>query len=279
MRRHPAKSVSLLVLAMCTGIACADDHPMLDTASISVGAFANNTSADISADGGIKGSGSKVEFGRDLGQDGTRSLPYIDATWRPWDRHEFEFSYYHESHSANRTLQRDVNYDGDTFVFGANLGSKFSLDAYGVGYRYWAWIGDSAAFGLGAGLYAYHLSLDLSGTIGVEGPDGSITQTGVKSAGASTNLPDPSVGLYYRYQIVDWARFIANAGAFKANIDNIDAKLYDATAGVEFYPWKNFGVVTQYAYNRIDATVDRTKFLGKFDAKFNGLQVLAKLRF
>jgi len=62
-------------------------------------------------------------------------------------------------------------------------------------------------------------------------------------------------------------------------VDDVDATLYNARVGVEFYPWTNFGVVTQYSYNKIEASVDRTNFLGNADIKFSGLQVLLKARF
>jgi hypothetical protein len=271
-----------LLLALAAGFAqtaSAEVDRALDEVSISVGAFANNSSASLRADGSVLGSGTPVDFDRDLGQGGTKSLPYFDVTWRPWEHHEFELSYFSESNSQTRTLSRNIVFNGKEFIIGSQLGSKFSVDSGSLTYRYWAWTSDDAAFGIFGGLQWYSISLDVNGTVGVVGSDGGVTQTGSASAKVSSTLPDPSIGLSYRYQMADWARIVADGGGFKVNVENVDATLYNARIGVEFYPWTNFGVVTQYTYNKIEADVDRTNFLGNADIKFSGLQVLLKARF
>jgi len=271
-----------LLLALAAGLgqcAYAEEFGALDGFSVSIGAFADNTSASVRVDGATKGSGTALDFDRDLGQGGTSALPFFQASWRPWDHHEFEFSYYSDSNDASRTLSRDFMFGGKEFVAGGQLKSKFSIDAGSLTYRYWAWTSDVAAFGIFGGLQWYSISLDLNGSVGVVGPDGTVTATGTASRKVSSTLPDPSIGLSYRYQMADWARFIADGGGFKINVQNIDATLYNARLGVEFYPWTNFGIVTQYMWNHIDANLDKTNFLGNFNADFNGFQVLFKARF
>jgi len=272
---------SLLALAAgCLGqVAHAEVDRALDDISISVGAFANNSSATLRADGALLGSGTPLDFDRDLGQGGTKALPYFDVTWRPWEHHEFEFSYFSESNSQTSTLSRNIMFNGKEFIVGSRLASKFSVDAGSITYRYWAWTSDDAAFGIFGGLQWYSISLDVNGTVGITGSDGGVTQTGSASAKVSSTLPDPSLGLSYRYQMADWARLVADGGGFKIKVENVDATLYNARVGVEFYPWTNFGVVTQYTYNKIEADVERTNFLGNADIRFSGFQVLLKARF
>jgi len=272
---------SLLALAAgCLGqVAHAEVDRALDDISVSVGAFANNSSATLRADGAVLGSGTPLDFDRDLGQGGTKALPYFDVTWRPWEHHEFEFSYFSESNSQTSTLSRNIMFNGKEFIVGSRLASKFSVDAGSITYRYWAWTSDDAAFGIFGGLQWYSISLDVNGTVGITGSDGGVTQTGSASAKVSSTLPDPSLGLSYRYQMADWARLVADGGGFKIKVENVDATLYNARVGVEFYPWTNFGVVTQYTYNKIEADVERTNFLGNADIRFSGFQVLLKARF
>jgi hypothetical protein len=270
----------LFTFAAATSFAAhADVMGPLDNASISVGGFANNISADIRADGSVPGSGTRLDLDRDLNQGGTHGLAYIDATWRPWERHEFEISYYSVDQTRTRTLSRNIEFNDKTFVVGGQLSNKFSVDAGSIVYRYWLWTDESAAFGISGGLQWYSLGLDLSGEVGAVGPDGSVTTSGTASAKISSTLPDPSLGLAYRYQMSDWARLVADGGGFKINIENVDATLYNFRLGVEFYPWTNFGIITQYAYNKIEADISRSKFLGSFNAEFSGLQVLLKARF
>jgi hypothetical protein len=251
----------------------------LDNWSVSVGAFSDNSSGSIRVDGTTQGSGTTLDLDRDLGQGGTSSLPFFAATWRPWEHHEFEFFYYSDSNDASRTIDRNFMFGDKEFAVGGQLKTKLSVDSGNLTYRYWAWTSDVAAFGIYGGLNWYSISLDLNGTVDVVGPDGTVTGTTTASRKVSSTLPDPSIGLSYRYQMADWARLVADGGGFKINVQDIDATLYSARLGVEFYPWTNFGVVTQYMWNHIDADLDKTTFRGNFDADFNGLQVLLKARF
>lgn len=271
--------LSTCILACASGAALAQEHAMLDNASISVGIFSNDLSASMRVDGRTKRSGTSFDFGRDLGQGGTKSLPYIAATWRPWERHEFELSYFHDSNDRSRTLSRPIVFNDQTLLLGSSLRSKFTLDAANLTYRYWIWIGDNAAFGLSAGLQTYSFDLRLTGTVTATGPAGGVGASRTASSKASTDLPDPSIGVAYRLQMASWARLIADAGAFKATIGDVDAKLYNARVGVEFYPWEHWGVVTQYAYNKIKADVDGSRFSGRTDFRFSGFQLLIKARF
>ncbi|MGO4501494.1 MULTISPECIES: hypothetical protein [unclassified Dyella] len=279
--KYPLIAFALLscVLADALGPALADDHPMLDYIAVDAGIFSNDLSATMRVDGDIKRSGTSLDFSRDLGQGGTKSLPFISASWRPWERHEFELTYFHDDSDHSRTVNRTLVFNNQTIAVGSTLSSKFTLDAGGLTYRYWIWIGDKGAFALAGGLQNYSFDLRLKGTVNAAGASGSASATRTVSASASTDLPDPSVGVSYRYQLEDWARFVADAGAFKANIGDIDAKLYNARLGVEFYPWPNFGVVTQYAYNKINADIDKSSFKGHTSFKFNGFQLLLKVRF
>ncbi|TBR40299.1 MULTISPECIES: hypothetical protein [Dyella] len=279
--RSPRLIVATLALSLSFAVPVvhADDHPMLDTFSVSAGFFANNFDGGLRADGQVKNSGTTLNFSRDLGQDDSRYLPYFAVSWRPWDRHEFEFSYYHDSTDGNRTLTRNLQFNNQELVVGSTLRSKFTLDTFGFTYRYWAWIGDEAAFALTGGLQAYSFDLKLDGTVSANGPGGGGTATRQAKAKANTDLPDPSIGVAFRYQMASWARLTADLGAFKANIADIDATLYNARVGVEFYPFENWAVITQYSYNKIDADVNKDRFRGNATFRFSGGQVLLKYRF
>jgi hypothetical protein len=260
------------------GTASAADTPMLDDFSFNVGLFANSANSQVTVNSGSN-AGSTIDLKNDLGMDGTRSLPYISLSWRPWERHEFEFSYFSDDQSNTRTLSRDITIRDDVYKAGAQISSKLSYQAYGFDYRYWLWIGDKASFGVGGGLQAYSFDLKLNGTAQITGPNGGPSTSANRTAKASTDIPDPSLGISYRYQAADWARFVADGGAFKINVGNIDATLYNARFGMEFYPWQNFGIVTQYQYNKIKAELTKDDYNGRADFKFSGFQVLARFRF
>jgi hypothetical protein len=240
--------VASLLLALA-GTASAADTPMLDDFAVNVGLFANSANSQVKVNSGSN-AGSTIDLKNDLGME-----------------------------SKTRTLSRDITIRDDVYHAGVQLSSKLSYQAFGFDYRYWLWIGDKASFGVGGGLQAYSFDLKLNGTAEITGPNGGPSTSANRTAKASTDIPDPSLGISYRYQAADWARFVADAGAFKIKVGNIDATLYNTRFGMEFYPWQNFGIVTQYQYNKINAEVTKDDFNGKADFKFSGFQVLARVRF
>lgn len=268
----------IALLALGAAASASADERMLDGFSVSLGAYASNIDSSVFANG-TNENGTAIDLHRDLNLPDSRSLPFVDVTWRPWDRHEFTFNYFSDEESNSRSLTRDITIRDKVFTAGADVHSKISLDSYGFGYRYWAYVGDENAFGVGGGLQWYSVSLKLSGHASVVGPGGSIESSGELTAKASTDIPDPFIGVSWRYQALDWMRVVADLGAFKANIGDVDARLYNGRVGVEFYPWQNIGIVTQYSYNKIDADVTKDSFNGNATFRFDGFQVLAKFRF
>jgi hypothetical protein len=275
-RSIPALACVLLAAAMP---AMADDHPMLDHMSVTAGIFASNFSGGIRADGKTANSGTRLDFSRDMGAGGTQWVPYVAFAWRPWERHEFEVSYYHFNTSNSRTLARNFEFNNQVLAADTSLHSKNTVDAFSLTYRYWAWIGDRAAFGVTGGLQNYSFSLHLNGTVTVTGANGTVSGYREASARASTNLPDPSIGVAYRYQANDWARLVADAGGFHVHIGNVDATLWNLRLGAEFYPFKDWAIIPQFTFNKINADVTGSRFRGNLNMKFNGGQVLVKYRF
>lgn len=258
--------------------AVANNAPMLDGFAIDVGFFASNLDANARVNGNVE-HGTNVDFDRDLGIGGTSSLPFLSMSWRPFERHEFNFSYYEDDNSEDHALSRDITIRDNTYRAGTSISTKLSYTTYGAGYRYWAWIGDRAAFGVGLGFQGYNFKLKVKGEADITEPGGTLQTVADVGTSVSTTIPNPYIGLSYRYQAADWARFVADFGAFKANISDIDATLYNTRIGVEFYPWQNFGIVTQYMYSKIDADVSKSRFDGNAVFRFDGAQVLFRLRF
>lgn len=275
----PCIWLGLLATAFCAPASASDDHAMLDGFAANVGLFASRAKAEVRADGNVQTRGSTIDLDRDLGVGGTQSLPYVNLTWRPWERHEFEFSYYDSDKSHTRRLDRDITFRDNTYHAGVQVDSKLSYTSYGAGYRYWAWIGDEQALGISAGLQAYSFKLRLRGTASIDNGSGGATTTGDVTSRASTDLPEPYIGLAYRYQMASWARLVMDGGVFKANINDIDATLYNARFGLEFMPWEHVGIVAQYVFNKLDADVDKDDFHGRANLRFDGAQVLLKIAF
>jgi hypothetical protein len=267
----------IVILGFAAAAPAAADDPMLDNFSVQLGLYASNISSTLSLNG--SNPNGSIDLHRDIDLPSSSTLPFFDLTWRPFERHEFSFNYYSDDESRTRTLARDITIRDKVYQLGAQVKGELSLEFYGIGYRYWWYIGDKSAFGIGGGLQNYSLTFKLTGSAGIVGPNGSVIESQTQTTKASTDIPDPFLGISWRYQAIDWLRVVADLGAFKANISNIDATLYSGRLGLEFYPWERFGIVTQYSYDRIKADLSKNEFSGDQVFRFHGLQVLAKFRF
>lgn len=246
--------------------------PVLDTFSIHAGAYAYNLDGEIRVDGS-SGTGSKLDFSKDLGIDSGRHVGTLSLGWRPFERHEFGFSYYGDSASGSRDAATSIRFLGREYPAGASLRSTVSYDVYGLSYTWWGWVDGQSALGIVGGIldYKYGVRIRGSAELGENAVDFDDE--------ISTNALAAALGLTYRRALGEHVRFFAGAGGLKAELDGVDQWVWTANLGVEYLPWENFGFRAQYSGNRLYTEIDERLFKGEARFGFTGLQVLAVARF
>lgn len=252
--------------------AAAAELEALDKWSVGLGGFAVTLDADMRVDGTTT-SGRPVDLGRDLGTDDERSVLLVSVGWRPWEHHQFDFTWYQDSNTNTRVSDREFVIGDETFEPGATLRSTFAFDSYDLTYTWWLQATPRQAFGVHLGLIDYAISLDVLGSV-----DGN-NQTFERSASASADLPSPKLGVSYRRVFGDKWRLLLDASAFTAHIGDIDADVYDLRAGMEYMFLGNWGLRAQYSLNRIKADTDQSDFDGRVELQFSGAQVQVVGRF
>ncbi len=244
----------------------------LDTWSVALGGFDLDVDANVRVDGATA-DGDEIDLSRDLGLDKRSGIGYFSVGWRPFENHQFDFSYYGDEATGSRTIDREITIDDETFQIGATLDTTLGYDAYDLTYTWWVHSRPNQAFGINLGAINYSLDLDvraeaLSGEQSVE-----------RSASASADLPAPKIGISYRRAFAKGWRFSADVSAFTAAIGNVDADVLDTNAGIEYFPWENVGARMQYSVSRIRADTEKSDFDGKVDLEFSGLQLQLVGRF
>lgn len=273
MKIVPVASVLLAMSGYCAQ-AQAVEVEALDTWSVAVGGFALNMDADMRIDGDTAG-GEEINLSRDLGLDKDSGVFYISVGWRPFEHHQFDFSYYSDDVSGSKSIDREIVIDDEVFEVGALVESKLGYDAYDLTYTWWVHSIPEQAFGINLGLVNYALDLDVRAELAANGENEAVEL----SASASADLPAPKIGVSYRRAFGDGWRFSADVSAFKATIGDIDANVFDATAGLEYFPWEHVGARLQYSVNRIRADAEKDAFNGKADLDFSGVQLQLVGRF
>ncbi len=271
MKIVPVAALCLAVSGFCA-TAQAVEVEALDTWSVGVGSFALDLDADLRVDG-TSADGGEISLSNDLGLDLDSGIGYFSVGWRPFEHHQFDFSYYGDDVSGSRTIDREIIIEDETFNIGAAVDSKLGYDAYDLTYTWWVHSVPNQAFGINIGAVNYSLDLEVR----AEATDGE--QSVERRVSSSADLPAPKIGVSYRRAFGDGWRFFGDVSAFTAKIGDVDADVLDTNAGLEYFPWEHVGARLQYSVSRIRADAEKNDFNGKVDLNFSGLQLQLVGRF
>lgn len=266
--RSALSLLSLAVLA-CVVPAAGAVEP-LDTFSARIGGYVSTFDTEVRADGETS-DGTDVDLDRDLGLDEEDAIGYVGLTWRPWEHHEFGIAYYGNDSSSTKVLERDISFDGEIYEASATVRSDFSVDAYEAYYVWWAASNENWALGPRLGLVWYSADMGLE----VEGEQGEASI----SSDVSADLPAPTIGGSWRWTPAEDWRVSADAGYFAVDINDIDADVTFARAGVEWFPWDRVGFSLDYTLSHIKADASKESFNGHFDFVDSGIRLGAVYRF
>ncbi|HEY0334429.1 MAG TPA: hypothetical protein VGC74_12085, partial [Stenotrophomonas sp.] len=211
----------------------------------------------------------------DLGLEKSNAIAFVGLTWRPFERHEFGLSYYQDSADADRNTRRDFEFNGAYYAIDTRIRANFDLDAYELNYVYWAWQRENWTLGPRVGLLWYKLQLGLSVDVDANG-----NNTGVDADNeVDADLPAPTIGGAWRWSPLDQWRFGVEVGYFTMDFDDIDADVTFGRAGVEWFPWDNWGISLDYTVRRINADVEKSSLDGNLRFVDSGLRLGVTYRF
>jgi len=246
----------------------------LDTFSFRVGAYATDFDTRVRADGEAH-DGTTIDLSRDLGLEKDKTIVLVGLSWRPFAKHELGLSWYGDDATSEKRLTRDIEFKDTVYTATSTIKAKFDLDAYELYYTYWAFSRDRWALGPRVGLVWYKLGLALQLDVNVDGSSAG----GSHKEDVDTDLPAPAIGASWRWTPGEDWRLSADIGYFTANFNDIDADVTYGRAGVEWFPWRNWGFWLDYTVQRINADADTSSFTGSLRFVDSGLRVGVNYRF
>jgi hypothetical protein len=261
-------------LALCAGQAAAEDTELTQQPfQISLGSFTNESDITISADGDTS-EGTELDWGDTFGDvDGTKFR--LDGYWRINDRHHIRFMYTENSSVKRRTLDRDIQWNGETIPVNASARSEFGFTIIEMAYEYDFSKREDRELVLSAGLHYTKFDAELTGTITTPGGSGSSTVGSEASVGA----PLPVIGGRGMWNLGGNWWFDAQLQWFQIAIDNIDGSIFNARGAFIWQPkpWLGFGA--GYDTFSIDVDIDRKRLNGSIDWTYAGPQVFFNFAF
>jgi hypothetical protein len=268
-----------LAASACIPSARAEETWALDRAALSFGSYNSDLTLAARVNGTVSGTGPRfdgtsIDFHKEFNFGGSQDVLFAEASWRPFDRHEFRFDYHRDTREGSRELARDIVFDGETFPVRASVDARFQYRVIDARYTYWPLLTQRDAFGLSLGVATYHVELGLSGRASIDA--GETTRSA--AASADSDLPAPLIGLGYRHAFSERLRLFADASAFKASINAIHGTVGSLNAGLEYYPWRHFGLAVLYTGAELDGDVGKRGFEGHLKLRSSGYQVQVRMR-
>ena len=247
--------------------AFADPSPALDRFSLSVGGFSADPKLDASfgtAYGALQTGDVKL---------GRVTMPRISADLLLGDSQGISFDYYRykRDYSGGIDSTTSLGPFGTLNTFGnANISTK--LDFAKLSYKWWIGSGNTV-FGLGAGAAYYRATLGTTALASVNGQIGTLSE----SSSGSTVAPLLEIGV--RHAITPDLRLFADASGVWKSSGRFHGNIYNASAGVEWFPVKNIGVVLAYGVTNIDLTRENDFAESRLKVKLQGPSAFLKARF
>jgi len=228
---------------------------------------------------GIEGAGNSSINAEDiLGLETSLTLFRIGGMYRPGEtrRHQWDFSYAGYDRDGSAVLTRDITIGGVTYPIGATVDTVFNFDIIRATYSYAIVQNEQARVALGLGLYVMPMEygIDITafgGTTIVEGAD--------------TTLPLPMISVRGEFQIVPTLFFNTSVDGMYAEISDFRGALLDFNIGLEYRPWKHFGLGLGYnlfyagVEGKGDSDYPGVNFVGSVDIRYSGLMIYGKWTF
>ncbi|MET3917480.1 hypothetical protein ABID97_004262 [Variovorax sp. OAS795] len=247
--------------------AWAEPSPALDRFSFSVGAF----SADPKFNASVNSPYGALRT-RDL-EPGRVTMPRVTADLLIGDNHGLSFDYYRYKRDYFGQAGGNESFGGFgtvSAVGNANLNVK--LDFAKLSYKWWLGSGNTV-FGLGAGAAYYSIGVGTNANVAVNGRIRTLNED------SSDNAVAPLLELGVRHAINPDLRLFADLSGVRKGGGRFHGSIYNASAGVEWFPVKNVGVVLAYGVTDIDLAREGSTTETRVKVRLHGPSAFLKARF
>jgi len=258
----------ILLALMACGPAAAQSaawttHPALqDRWSIQIGVYTPNVSTTAHLNGAGGRIGTEVDFEDDLGYADRKNMPAALASVRLGARWRIEAEYLSLRRENTHSLSRTINWGDNSYTLGTTVNSEFNSDIFRLSGGY-SFVRDAQKeFGFTFGLHTTDFKM-------------SIAASGIGSDTGDVLAPLPTIGAYGAYALTPKWLVSGRVDVFSLSYDVYDGSLTNATIGVDYRFFRNFGLGAAYRYIDYDLRVSKSSFNGGINYRFSGPLVYA----
>jgi len=279
MRRIAAALAACLMLGVAHAAeetSAAERNPLDSRFIVDVGYFFLSTDTRVRVDGETSDQvGSDINFDDTFGV-GDFDRFRVDGLWRIAPRHLIRAMYFQNNRHATRSIERDVNFQDETFPVGATADARSELTVAQLSYEYAFLRRENYELAGGIGIHYLDLGLSLDATIAAQGNQASRSA----DVGASTQAPLPVLGLRWMWRLPHNFYVAAQAQYFYLKFDPYAGSLTDLKATVVWQATDHVGIGV--GYNdfgfRFDIN-DKRDFDGRLRWNYGGAMAFATFMF
>ncbi|HEX9406556.1 MAG TPA: hypothetical protein VF975_04515 [Thermoanaerobaculia bacterium] len=260
----------VFVVAMLAAVP-ASAQSLFPRLSLTGGSYFSRFSTDMRADSGTL-EGTEVNAERELGLTSSKRLKRFTLEWRPFERHEFETSYFSASRNGFRDINGPIVFNGQTYPAQAQVTTNFALKYWDLTYT--AWVHRSERDGVGLTLGVARIAVNAS--LFAQRPGETLTIT----EEAATNVPVAMVGAQARFALTPSVFLEGRAEALpRVHIDVYSGRALIANVLLEYRITRNIGLGGGYNYSRIDGTVNDPRLNGNLAMTIDGAEGYLRIAF
>lgn len=263
-------TAAVLLAAVAPAVHAEAGDPLSDRFNIQLGGFLLSTETTLRVDGQFE-RGTEIDSERDLGlKDSDRFR--IDAYWRIAPKHKVRLMYFDTSNSADKTLERTIEFQGEQYDVGLDVHAKTETQVTELAYEYTFLKRDtydlSGSFGIHNLKFQTFLGGELNGN-----PLPNLQNT------AEANGPLPVLGLHGVWRFNDQFYIDAMVQYFSISFDQYDGSVTDLTASAVWQFSKHVGVGAGWNNFITKVDVDGGDFHGALRWKYGGARVFITASF
>jgi hypothetical protein len=215
---------------------------------LNVGGFLTdfNTTAAAGTGGAI---GTVISLEDELGLEEDKAFLRSDGHYRFNPRHAIGFGYWGLKRSGQRTIDDEIDWDGNVYDVGVVLDTDFNIDWLRVDWRYSFLRTDRGEAGVNIGLSSYNFEVALDGTGTVNGVPNNRVR-----AEETLFAPVPTFGMFVNFAITPNVLFRGAFNWLDLEAGDIDGSVTDVLLVFEWYFTEHFGIGGGASRTSIDYT-------------------------
>lgn len=240
--------------------------------SITGGASAASFDTNVRFDPDNTGTGTTVNFERDLGLEESRTLQRFGVQWRPFARHELAATYFSAPRNGFEQIDREIVFRDEVYPVRALVTTGLDLEYLSATYTYWARRTDRNGIGITVGAAA----LSFNASIVAETEDQTVTL----SESAETEVPVALAGLQGRIALTPRVHAEGSVSMLPSvTIEGYTGDALTANARIEYRPLRWLGIGAAYSYFNLNVDVAQETLNGSLDMKVRGPEGYLRLAF